>query len=52
MQAQIITEVDGEKYVYGTYPFNTNEQKNRVNEICRYIKNVGNIDAYVECVEE
>lgn len=33
MMARIIMEYDGEEYVYGEYPFDTDEQKDRVNRI-------------------
>lgn len=48
MQAQIIMVVDGEEYIYGTYPFSTNEEKNKVNEIAMKIRDERNIGTYVK----
>ena len=37
MKASIIMVFDGEEYVYGTYPFNTNAEKDKVNELAMQI---------------
>lgn len=52
MQAQIIMVVDGEEYVYGTYSYNTNEEKNRVNELDMKIREEREVDTYVKEVED
>ena len=48
MQAQIIMVVDGEEYVYGTYSYNTNEEKNRVNELAMKIREEREVGTYVK----
>jgi hypothetical protein len=49
--AKIIMIIDGEEYVYGTYPFNTSNEKNYVNELAMQIRNERGCDTYVEEVE-
>jgi hypothetical protein len=49
--AKIIMIIDGEEYVYGTYPFNTSNEKNYVNELAIQIRNERGCDTYVEEVE-
>lgn len=48
MQAQIVMEIDGEEYLYGTYPFDTNSEKNRVNELAMKIRTERNVDTYIK----
>lgn len=52
MQAQIIMVVDGEEYFYGTYPYNTNEEKNKVNELAMKIRDEREVGTYVMEVED
>lgn len=52
MQAQIVMVVDGEDYEYGTYPYNTNEEKNKVNELAMKIRDEREVDTYVREVED
>ncbi len=52
MQAQIIMVVDGEEYAYGTYPYNTNEEKNKVNELAMKIREEREVGTYVKEVED
>jgi len=49
MKATIKIFADCEEWDYGTYDFDTNEQKNRVNEIAMKIREERTID--VEVVE-
>lgn len=48
MQAQIIMSVDGEEYVYGTYPYNTNAEKIRVNDLALKIRDEREVGTYVK----
>lgn len=52
MTAKIIMVIDGEKYEYGTYPFETYEQQNKVNGIAERIRLERDCDTYVEIVGE
>ena len=52
MTAKIIMIVDGEEYEYGTYPFTTYEEQNKVNYIAERIMAERNCDSYVKIVEE
>ena len=47
MRAKIIMVFDGDEYEYGTYPFGTNEEKNRVNELAIKIRTERGCDTYV-----
>lgn len=47
MQAKIIMVFDGEEYEYGTYPFNTNEERNKVNELAIRIRQERSCQTYV-----
>lgn len=47
MQAKIMMIVDGEEYEYGTFPFDTNEQKNKVNGLAEQISNERGCPTYV-----
>ena len=38
MKAKIMMIVEGKEYEYGIYPFETNDQKNKVNEIAMKIR--------------
>lgn len=50
MQAQIVMVVDGEEYVYGTYPYNTNSDKLRVNDLALKIRDEREVGTYVRKV--
>lgn len=52
MKASIIMVFDGEEYVYGTYPFTTNSEKNYVNELAMQIRDERGCGAYVSEVNE
>lgn len=52
MKASIIMIFDGEEYVYGTYPFNTNAEKDKVNELAMQIRDERNCGTYVLEVNE
>lgn len=52
MTAKIIMVVDGEEYEYGTYPFDTNDQKNKVNSIAERIRIERNCESYVKRMDE
>ena len=47
MKAKIMMICDGTEYEYGTYAFETDEQKNRVNELAMRIRDERNIPVYV-----
>lgn len=49
--AQIIMIIDEEEYVYGTYPFSTIEEKNKVNELAMKIGSERDCHTYVKEVE-
>lgn len=51
MQAKIIMLIDDEEYVYGTYPFNTNVEKNKVNELAIKIRDERDCYTYIKEVE-
>lgn len=51
MQAKIIMVFDDEEYAYGTYPFNTIEEKNKVNELAMKIRDERCCGAYIVEVE-
>lgn len=51
MRAKIIMVFDGEEYEYGTYPFSTNEEKNRVNELAIRIRHERDCDTYIKEVK-
>lgn len=48
MQAQIVMVIDGEEYVYGTYPFDTDAEKTKVNDLALKIRNERECDTYVK----
>jgi hypothetical protein len=52
MQAKIMMWVEGEPYEYGTYDFNTTDQKNRVNELAMKVRDERDCYTYVEIVKE
>ena len=52
MKASIIMFFDVEEYVYGTYPFNTNSEKDKVNELAMQIRDERGCDTYVSEVNE
>lgn len=45
--AEIVMTVDGEEYVFGRYPYSTNEEKNRVNDIAINVGKERGIYVYV-----
>ena len=45
--AEIVMTVDGVEYVFGTYPFTTNEEQNRVNEIALKVADERGVYVYV-----
>ncbi len=45
--ARIMMVVDGQEYAYGTYPFGTDEEKTRVNEIALEIAEERGVYTYV-----
>lgn len=51
MQAQIVMVVDGDEYEYGTYPYNTNEEKKKVNDLAMKIREEREVGTYVKEVE-
>lgn len=50
MQAQIVMVVDGEEYVYGTYPYNTSSEKSKVNDLAMKIRDEREVGTYVRMV--
>lgn len=48
MTAKIIMVVDGEEYEYGTYPFETSEQKEKVNVLAMKIRDERKCQTYVK----
>lgn len=52
MKAKIMMWVEGDPYEYGTYDFNTPEQKNRVNELAMKVREERDCYTYVEIIKE
>ena len=52
MKARIMMIVDGEEYEYGTFPFDTNEQKNKVNGLAETVKNERDCHVYLKEINE
>ena len=52
MKASIIMVFDEEEYVYGTYPFDTNAEKDKVNELAMQIRDERGCGTYVSEVNE
>lgn len=50
MKAQIVMIVDGQEYVYGTYPFSTDAEKTKVNELALKIRGERQVETYVKRV--
>lgn len=50
MQVQIVMVVEGEEHVYGTYPYNTNSDKLRVNDLAMKIRDEREVGTYVRMV--
>lgn len=48
MDAKIMMVIDGCEYEYGIYPFDTTEQKNKVNEIAIRVRQERNCDTYIK----
>lgn len=51
MKATIIMLFDGEGYEYGTYPYETDEQKNKVNELAMKIREERGCSTYIKVVD-
>lgn len=51
MKATIIMLFDGEGFEYGTYPYNTNEEKNKVNELAMKIREERDCSTYIKVVD-
>lgn len=51
MKAKIMMVFDGEEYEYGTYPFDTNEEQKRVNDLAIKIRDERDCPTYVKAVE-
>ena len=47
MKAQIVMVIDGNEYVYGTYPFETVKDKNKVNELAIKIRDEREVGTFV-----
>lgn len=47
MKAQIVMVVDGNEYVYGTYPFETAKERNEVNELAMKIRDERKVGTFV-----
>lgn len=47
MKAQIVMVVDGNEYVYGTYPFETAKERNKVNELAIKIRDERAVGTFV-----
>ena len=52
MRAKIIMVFDGEEYEYGTYKFDSNEERNSVNELAMQIRDERGCGTYVSEVNE
>ena len=50
MKAEIVMVCDDEEYVYGTYPFDTDVEKNKVNELAMQIRKEREVETYVRKV--
>lgn len=48
MKAKIIMVFGKEEYEYGTYPFKTAEEKNRVNELAMQVRKERECETYVK----
>lgn len=51
MKAKIYMVFDGCEYEYGTYPFDTAEERNYANELAMKIRKDRDCDTYIERVE-
>ena len=47
MKVQIVMVVDGQDYVYGTYPYNTSTEKCKVNELAMKIRDEREVGTFV-----
>lgn len=52
MKVKLIMYIEGDEYVYGTYSFNTPEEKNKVNELAMRIREERDCYTYIEEVED
>lgn len=50
MKAKIIMVFNNEEYVYGEYDFETDSQKNHVNELAIRLRSERNCDTYIKKV--
>lgn len=50
MRAQIVMIVDGQEYIYGTYPYSTSAEKDKVNDLAMKIRDEREIGTYVRTV--
>ena len=48
MKAKIIMYIEGKEYEYGTYHFNTAEERNRANEIAMKVREERDCYTYIE----
>ena len=47
MKAQIVMVIEENEYIYGTYPFNNSEEKNRINKLALDIREQRKVDVFV-----
>jgi hypothetical protein len=52
MKAKVIMIIDGEEYTYGTYNFDTTEEKDRANAIAMNLRRDRDCQTYIEIVGE
>ena len=50
MVAKIMMIVDGEEYEYGTFHFNSDSERNRINELAMKIREERDCPTYVDVV--
>ena len=48
MKAKIMMDVDGSKYEYGTYPYDTPEDIEKVVQICQMVEKERDVQTYIE----
>jgi hypothetical protein len=48
MKAKIIMYIEGKEYEYGTYHFNTTEERNKVNELAMHVREERGCYTYIE----
>lgn len=47
MSAEIVMVIDGEEYIYGTYPFETDVEQTKVNNLAMQIRDEREVGVYV-----